>query len=182
MIMLRQLPNCLTVLRLILAFVFPLAPEHYRLIIVLIALATEYLDGALCRWFNWDSPLGALLDPIADKCFVLVVAMVMFMETEIAWWQFMLFGAREIAVFCGALLIAWEKNWRAFFNVVPRVLGKATTVFQFLVFLCFVGLESIPQWLLILTILFSVLSAIDYTYLFFKNNFYRAMKDQLNRS
>jgi phosphatidylglycerophosphate synthase len=176
--MLKHLPNCLTISRLILAFIFPFAPEHYRLAIVLVALATEYLDGALSRWFNWGSPLGALLDPVADKCFVLAVALVMFVETEIAWWQFLLFGAREIAVFCGASFIAWEKNWRAFFNVVPRIPGKVATVFQFLVFLCFVGLEAIPQWLLILAIVSSVLSAIDYTYLFFKNNFYRAMKNQ----
>jgi hypothetical protein len=81
-------------------------------------------------------------------------------------------------VFCGASFIAWEINWRAFFNVVPRIPGKVATVFQFLVFLCFVGLEAIPQWLLILAIVSSVLSAIDYTVLFFKNNFYRAMKNQ----
>jgi len=175
--MLKQLPNSLTILRLILAFVFPFSPEQYRLAIVFIALATEYLDGALCRWFNLGSPFGALLDPIADKCFVLVVAVIMFLETEISWWQFLLFGSRDMAVFCGALFVAWEKNWRAFFNVVPRVLGKVATVFQFMVFMCFVGLDVIPQWVLFCAITFSVLSAVDYTYLFFKHNFYREIKN-----
>ena len=175
--MFKHLPNSLTLLRLMLAFVFPFAPEQYRLIIVLVALATEYLDGALSRWFSLHTPLGALLDPIADKCFVFAVAVVMFVETDISWWQFLLFGARDIAVFCGASFIAWEKNWLAFFNVVPRILGKVATVFQFLVFLSFVGLTMIPQWLLILAILFSVLSAVDYSYFFIKNNFYRAMKN-----
>jgi len=171
--MLKHLPNSLTLLRLILAFVFPFAPEQYRLAIVGVALATEYLDGALCRWLNLRTPLGALLDPIADKCFVFAVAVVMFIETEITWWQFLLFGARDIAVFLGASFVAWEKNWQAFFNVVPRILGKVTTVFQFMVFLCFLGLEAIPFWLLSVTMLISVLSAIDYTRLFFKHNFYR---------
>ena len=171
--MLKHLPNSLTLLRLILAFVFPFAPEQYRLAIVMIALATEYLDGAVCPWFNLRTPLGALLDPIADKCFVLSVAVIMFVETNITWWQFLLFGARDIAVFCGATFVTFEKNWHAFFNVVPRILGKVATVFQFLVFLSFVGLGMISHWLLVLTIIFSVLSAVDYIYLFFKNNFYR---------
>lgn len=175
--MLRHLPNSLTLLRLLLAFVFPFAAEQYRLAIVMIALATEYLDGALCRWFNLRTPLGALLDPIADKCFVFSVAVVMFLETNITWWQFLLFGARDITVFCGAAFIAWEKNWQAFFNVVPRIPGKITTVCQFLVFLSFVGLNTIPYWLLALTIMVSILSAIDYLYQFYKNNFYREMKN-----
>ena len=175
--MLKHLPNALTLLRMVLAFIFPFAPEQYRLAIVIVALATEYLDGALSRWFNLNTPLGALLDPIADKCFVFSVAVVMFIETDITWWQFLLFGARDIVVFCGATFIAWEKNWRAFFNVVPRILGKVATVFQFLVFLSFVAMNLIPHWLLALTLMFSILSAIDYLYLFFKNNFYRAMKD-----
>ena len=171
--MLKHLPNSLTILRLLLAFVFLFAPEQYRLAIVCVALATEYLDGALCRWFNLRTPLGALLDPIADKCFVFAVAVTMFIETEMTWWQFLLFGARDIAVFLGASFIAWEKNWQAFFNVVPRILGKVTTVLQFMVFLCFIGLETIPLWLLGLTIAISLLAAIDYLYLFFKHNFYR---------
>ncbi|MCP5244466.1 MAG: CDP-alcohol phosphatidyltransferase family protein [Burkholderiales bacterium] len=175
--MLKHLPNSLTLLRLLLAFVFPFAPEQYRLAIVMIALATEYLDGAVCRWFNLHTPLGALLDPIADKCFVLSVAVIMFVESDITWWQFLLFGARDIAVFCGATFVALEKNWHAFFNVVPRIPGKVATVFQFLVFISFFGLNMIPQWLLVLTIILSVLSAIDYIYLFFKNNFYRDTKN-----
>jgi len=175
--MLKHLPNSLTLLRMALAFVFPFAPEQYRLVIVIVALATEYLDGAVSRWFSLQTPLGALLDPIADKCFVLSVSVVMFLETDITWWQFLLFGARDITVFCGASFVTWEKNWRAFFNVVPRIPGKIATVFQFLVFLSFVGLNTIPNWLLVLTIIISVLSALDYLYLFFKNNFYREMKD-----
>ena len=175
--MLKHLPNSLTLLRLVLAFVFPFAPEQYRLAIVIAALATEYLDGALSRWFNLQTPLGALLDPVADKCFVFSVAVVMFVETDITWWQFLLFGARDITVFCGASFIAWEKNWRAFFNVVPRIFGKIATVCQFLVFLSFVGLNMIPDWLLALAIVISILSAVDYLYQFFINNFYREMRD-----
>lgn len=176
--MFKQIPNALSLLRLLLAFLFPFAPEQYRLAIVVVALATEYLDGALSRWFHWGSRLGALLDPVADKCFVLSVAIVMFLKTDITWWQLLLFGARDIAVFCGATLIAWERNWQAFFNVVPRILGKLSTVFQFLVFLSFVGLNMIPQWLLLSTIVISTLAAVDYTYLFVKNDFYRAMKSR----
>ncbi|SEQ96513.1 hypothetical protein SAMN05421690_100498 [Nitrosomonas sp. Nm51] len=52
-----------------------------------------------------------------------------------------------------------------------------TTVFQFLVFLSFAGLHMIPQWLLVIIIILSILSALDYIYLFVKNNFYRGMRN-----
>ncbi|WP_218141607.1 hypothetical protein [Nitrosomonas sp. Nm51] len=75
------------------------------------------------------------------------------------------------------LIYRLGKNWRAFFNVVPRIPGKMTTVFQFLVFLSFAGLHMIPQWLLVIIIILSILSALDYIYLFVKNNFYRGMRN-----
>ena len=74
---LQQLPNLLTLLRIVLipvfVVVFFLPFEHARLIatvILFIAGITDWLDGFLARRFELHSPLGAFLDPVADKLMV----------------------------------------------------------------------------------------------------------------
>lgn len=75
-----NLPNVLTVARLIaapaVALVFLLLPRPYAdwaaLILFVGASLTDYLDGYLARAWNQTSPIGAMLDPIADKAMVLI--------------------------------------------------------------------------------------------------------------
>jgi phosphatidylglycerophosphate synthase len=70
---LATLPNLLTLTRLGLGIAFPLLPETWRLGAFLLATATEALDGALARLLQATSLFGQVLDPIADKVFVLSV-------------------------------------------------------------------------------------------------------------
>lgn len=83
--LLRQLPNALTVAR---ALAGPLGAillvqssqaivesEAVRLgllsaLVFILAALTDWLDGWLARALKAESALGALLDPIADKCLV----------------------------------------------------------------------------------------------------------------
>ncbi|MBA3695404.1 MAG: CDP-alcohol phosphatidyltransferase family protein [Methylotenera sp.] len=55
---LRHVPNALTWLRLFLALLFSFASEAWHLTIILIAMATEFLDGFLARIFSWHSYFG----------------------------------------------------------------------------------------------------------------------------
>src|SRR5689334_16611691 len=75
----RHLPNAITLTRI--ALVVPLiaviARENFNaaLILVMIAGASDALDGLLAKRCGWQSWLGGVLDPIADKtllvaCFV----------------------------------------------------------------------------------------------------------------
>jgi cardiolipin synthase (CMP-forming) len=170
-----HIPNTLTILRICLAFYFPFAPPEYRLMLVGISLATEYFDGALSRWFKWSSQLGGLLDPIADKLFIFSVVFTIFFESNLTWWQLLLIGARDTIVFFGALYILFvEKNWKIFFNVHPRILGKVATVLQFILITDYLYFKMFHGWILFPTIIVSVISGADYLYLLFKRNFYRS--------
>src|SRR5438067_10554893 len=65
------LPNLLTVVRMALVPVFVSLLFYQKfvlaLVIFIVAGVTDALDGLLARRFHQQSPLGRILDPIADK-------------------------------------------------------------------------------------------------------------------
>ena len=76
--LLTQLPNILTVIRMVLAlamlhFLFSKLPgsKLLALTIFIVASATDYLDGEIARQKKWITPFGKLMDPIADKMLTL---------------------------------------------------------------------------------------------------------------
>ena len=76
----KNIPNILSVIRIILVLVFVVVfflpiSKIWALIVFLTAGATDVVDGFLARKFNWITDLGKILDPFADKlmqCTVLV--------------------------------------------------------------------------------------------------------------
>jgi CDP-diacylglycerol--glycerol-3-phosphate 3-phosphatidyltransferase len=83
MSIMKNIPNILTLFRVILipffvlAFYLPIENSFYIATwIFFIAGVTDYLDGYLARRWNVSSKLGAFLDPVADKIMV-ITALVM---------------------------------------------------------------------------------------------------------
>jgi len=79
----RQLPNSLTIARLILAVIFFVIIDLYQfpgtnlwaanvaLVIFLIAVFTDTLDGFLARRWDVTSAFGRIMDPIGDKVLII---------------------------------------------------------------------------------------------------------------
>jgi len=69
--MLRHLPNLISLLRIVLVAPLILAILHERyevaLVIAAVAGVSDGVDGFLARRFRWQSKLGSILDPAADK-------------------------------------------------------------------------------------------------------------------
>jgi len=67
----RQLPNVLTALRLVLVppILILLVESRYGIALALVIVAgiSDALDGWLARRFGWQSRIGGILDPLADK-------------------------------------------------------------------------------------------------------------------
>jgi len=102
-----NLPNRLTVLRLILVFpfmVFTYTDNVYtRLMALLIFIGagvTDLYDGYLARKFNMTTPLGAILDPLADKLIVTAafIAFVELREVHVPAWMVVLIVGREFLI------------------------------------------------------------------------------------
>lgn len=160
--MLRHLPNALTLSRLGLALAFPFLPPDRRLAAALAALATEYLDGALARAFKWQSPLGVLLDPVADKLFFASAAGTLLWSGLLTPAQLLALAVRDLAVAAFGLALAARGRWSAFQGLKPAFAGKATTTLQYACFLFLLFGRAIPVWLLALTAALGVLAAAQY--------------------
>ena len=81
----RQIPNTLTVLRLLAAPGVPLMflyfqrpwADWFALSLFVGAAITDCFDGYLARLWKQESKFGAMLDPIADKAMVVIAIMVL---------------------------------------------------------------------------------------------------------
>lgn len=100
-----NLPNVLTVLRVILTgmFIYFFLQDGPRPLLIALcvftaASLTDYLDGYIARKHNLITDFGKIMDPIADK-FLVLSAFFMFMNKSlIAGWMFYLICAREVIV------------------------------------------------------------------------------------
>lgn len=129
-----NLPNRLTIIRLILVpvFVFLMSVDHlatYVLayIVFMVASITDYWDGRIARERNLITNFGKLMDPLADKV-LMAAAFVMLMEVPVltvpGWAivaiiarEFLITGARSVAAPGGKVLAA-------------NIWGKVKTVMQ----------------------------------------------------
>jgi len=143
----RHLPNAITGLRLAMAplLLWLLWARHFEwaLGVALVAGASDLLDGFLAKRFGWQSRLGSLLDPIADKTMMGLAVLGLWLVAMLPGWLVGLVLARDLVIVAGAL--AWWKVGGPF-DGKPTVLGKLCTLAQLgLVLLCLVELAG---WLL----------------------------------
>jgi cardiolipin synthase len=96
-----------------------------------IAAISDVFDGALARWRNEQTFLGACLDPLADKLLILSVfcAFTMWQSPSLylpLWFMYLVF-IKEIVLVAGSIIlyVLYED-----FLVTPTVLGKITTFVQ----------------------------------------------------
>ena len=86
------------------------------------AMATDWFDGRVARSRGYTSPLGSLLDPVADKLLVLTVLIVLVGEDIFPGWMVAAIVAREFLV-SGLRLAALERG----VVMHARDLGKLKT-------------------------------------------------------
>ena len=161
-VVLAVLPNLLSATRLVLGLAFAAVPESWRLVVVVVAGATEYLDGALSRLWHVSSAMGRLLDPIADKVFVLVVLATLMAEGRVASWELLLIRARDVLVLGGCVFVVARRGRSALTQLPPTRLGKLATTGQ-LAFLLLILLGWGPvRVVFFVTALLSVSAGLDY--------------------
>lgn len=128
---LRHLPNLISVLRI--ALVAPLIATilwgryESALVIAGIAGVSDGVDGYLARRFRWQSRLGSILDPAADKLMLVGCLVALGWLHEAPRWLVALVVVRDVVIVLGAL--AWHRILHTF-EARPSWLSKTTTVAQ----------------------------------------------------
>lgn len=150
--MLRQIPNIITVLRILLIgpLVYLLSVENYYLAIWLFFIAgvSDGIDGFLAKRFDWKSRFGAILDPIADKLLLVITMLMLSINQHISWWLFGLVTFRDLVIVFGAWF--YHKKMGPY-EMQPSRISKANTFFQisFVVsLLVTLGLYTLPNWVI----------------------------------
>ncbi len=160
------LPNALTLSRVGLAAVFPFVAAEWRIGVVVAAALTDLLDGFISRQLHAATTLGRILDPVADKLFVIAVVATLWVEGLLAWWEGLLVGLRDVVVLLGVAWVLARRDWRRFRRMPPTLLGKVATAAQFLFFLLLLYYgERMPAafWV---TAALSAVAAADYARVF----------------
>jgi len=132
---LRSLPNVISMSRLVLAAAFTVADStEIRIVIVMVALATDYLDGWIARRSRSMTRAGALLDPFADRVFVLVGVSVFLFEGSLSTLGYFVMISRDLMTAIGFLVARAVPSLRpvAFHARFP---GKLVTVLQLATFI-----------------------------------------------
>jgi phosphatidylglycerophosphate synthase len=160
---LRQVPNALTITRLFLAGVFPLGPASWRPALLLAALATEYLDGALSRLLGAETRLGRLLDPIADKLFFAAVALTLLAEGRLGVAELALLALRDVGVLAALAWWTARRDWHRIRDLRPALAGKATTTLQYVALFVLVFRAEVPAALVALTAATGALAVAQYS-------------------
>jgi phosphatidylglycerophosphate synthase len=157
------LPNTLSLSRVVLALAFVLVSEPWdRIALIGVAGFTDLIDGWLARREKSESTTGALLDPIADRIFVLVAISSYLIEGQLTTGQYFIFLTRDLATAAGFIVAKIIPVLRpAVFRA--RMLGKIVTVVQLVTLVAIILLPELTNILVITIGLISVASIVDYT-------------------
>jgi CDP-diacylglycerol--glycerol-3-phosphate 3-phosphatidyltransferase len=145
----RQLPNAITIVRILCAPVFLWmlladggadgALRWWAAVLFIVAIASDGIDGYLARRNDIVTDLGKLLDPIADKVLTGFAFVGLSVLGELPWWVTIVVLIREIGITIHRLLVASDHV------VAAAGMGKLKTLAQAVA----LSLALLPLWTLL---------------------------------
>ena len=95
-----NIPNALSLLRLLLVplFFWLVIAGHdgWALVVLAVSGFTDYLDGNLARRWHQVSRVGQLLDPVADRLYILATLLGLAWRDVVPWWLVVLVVGRDV--------------------------------------------------------------------------------------
>ena len=157
------LPNLVSSSRVVLALGFVASDAvPTKLALIGVASLTDFLDGWLARRIKSTSRFGALLDPIADRFFVLGVVISYVMSGQFSAWQAVAIMFRDVMSVVG-FFVARNVSWLRAIPFKARPIGKAVTVAQLLTFFAVLLVPSRVDALVVLVAALGLAATVDYT-------------------
>jgi cardiolipin synthase len=121
-------PNALSALRLLgvplFLWLILSGDDGWALVVLALSGVSDYLDGKIARRFHLVSRVGQLLDPIADRLYIVATLLGMAWRDIIPWWIVAVLLLRE--VFMAGLLLALQRVGQI--GLPVHFVGKAATL------------------------------------------------------
>jgi len=162
----RDIPNLISAARILLTIpvVYYLLQRDYTLALVLftIAGASDGLDGYLAKHYRWQSRLGGLLDPLADKLLLMSSFLVLGATGLIPIWLLMAAICRDLVILGGAIYYNFMIEEVQPAPTLARQLNTLLQILLVILVMLNAGPLALPaaliealQWCLLTTILVS---------------------------
>ena len=173
---LRFIPNLISLIRisLVIPTVLNLLAGDYTLALILFTAASisDAIDGFLARFFKWQTDLGKILDPVADKLLMIGSITALWLNDVVPLFIFIIFVLRDLLILLGA---AFEMSITEQ-TPSPNFVGKLTTASQIIYILGLILIEIFKvlintEILHILISLITVFSLITYFNWWLTSNF-----------
>ena len=173
---LKFIPNLISLIRisLVIPIVLNLLSGKYSFALILFAIASlsDAIDGLIARLFKWQTDLGKILDPVADKLLMIGSITALWLNQIVPLSVFIIFVLRDLLILLGAAfeMSITEKT------PSPNLIGKITTTSQIIYILVLIIFEifnvNINAKIFHISIGFiSLLSLISYFRWWLNNNF-----------
>jgi cardiolipin synthase len=123
-----NIPNTLSVLRLLgipffIYFALVSKQDVFAILVLMFAGISDYLDGKLARAWNQTSVLGAMLDPAADRVYILATLIILFVRDAIPLWVLIVLIGRDLIL----AILTFIMKLRGVKLLEVNYLGKAAT-------------------------------------------------------
>jgi len=126
-----SIPNLITLVRVILVpVVFWLLVTQQleaAFLVFLVAGVSDGVDGFLAKRFNWETELGAYLDPIADKLLIVCIFIALGVTGKLPSWIVIAVVSRDVLIVI-AVVLSWLLGHPT--PMRPIAVSKANTVAQ----------------------------------------------------
>ncbi|MGQ9921975.1 MAG: CDP-diacylglycerol--glycerol-3-phosphate 3-phosphatidyltransferase [Desulfobacca sp.] len=148
------IPNLITMVRILatpLLVIFLLQNSYEKaLLVFLVAGLSDLADGYIARNFQQKSPLGAVLDPLADKLLMTASYLTLGYFGKIPAWLTVVVISRDVVIVGGIIIL---KLFAVNFRIDPAQVSKWATAAQIItVFLAiWRQLATVPLWFFLLS-------------------------------
>ncbi len=137
---LRQIPNVISSIRILLVVPIAAALAHRQLALTIalfaVAALSDVADGFLAKRYGWQTGLGAILDPAADKILLVTVFVTLAYVKLVPVWLMAAAVMRDAVIVGGALAY---RRWIGPLKVHPTIISKLNTLCQAAFILAVVG-------------------------------------------
>jgi cardiolipin synthase len=168
----RDIPNLITLLRMLLVVpvVYALLRQWFDLALLLFVLAgvSDGVDGFLAKHYGWQSRLGSLLDPLADKLLLVSATLSLAWLGLLPVWLVAAVLLRDLLIIGGAL---WWNFRVSRLQAEPTIISKINTFMQIVLVVGVVSEQAYPllppgslNALVWVTLATTLTSGIDYVW------------------